>query len=137
MENTLNIQISLNDEQLSSLIKGNIEKLPDEKLQDIFSNALIDFFKTENAKSLFYKRDRYTYELKPTDLLVCMIENAVSKDLLKPCVDEFIESIKNNYENLIKETMIATFSNMFFTQLDRDAFKSELHSMIFDTLNNR
>lgn len=137
MENTLNIQISLNDEQLSSLIKGNIEKLPDEKLQDIFSNALIDFFKTENAKSLFYKRECYTYELKPTDLLVHMIENAVSKDLLKPCVDEFIESIKNNYENLLKETMIATFSNMFFTQLDRDAFKSELHNMIFNTLNNR
>ena len=35
MENTLNIQITITDEQISSLLKGNLENLPDEKIQEI------------------------------------------------------------------------------------------------------
>lgn len=130
MENKLNIQIVVDDEQMTSLIKGNLEKLPDEKIQEILSNALTEFFKTENGRKLFYTTNGYYEAPKPTKFLVKMIENAVSKDLLKPCVDEFVEHIKNNYERLIKETMIRTFSNMFFSQLDRDIFESKLHDLI-------
>ena len=130
MENKLNIQITVDDEQMASLIKGNLENLPDEKLQEILSNALTEFFKTDNGQKLFYSsRGYYDDTPTPTNLLIKMVENAVSKDLLKPCVDEFIESIKNNYENLIKETMIKTFSNMFFTQLDRSAIECQLHNI--------
>ena len=35
MENTLNIQITLNDEQLKNLIVGNLNDLPKEKLQEV------------------------------------------------------------------------------------------------------
>lgn len=34
-ETTLNIQITVNDEQLKSLITNNIQDLPKDKLQDI------------------------------------------------------------------------------------------------------
>lgn len=129
MENKLNIQITVDDEQMTSLIKGNLENLPEEKLQEIFSNALTEFFKTDNGQQLFYSKKYYDNQPRPTNLLITMVENAVSKDLLKPCVDEFIESIKNNYENLIKETMIKTFSNMFFTQMDRSAIECQLNTI--------
>ena len=136
MENKLNIQITVTDEQMSSLIRGNLENLPDEKLQEIFSNALIEFFKTDSGQRLFYTKEYYSSNPRPTDLLVKMVSNAVSKDLLKPCVDEFIESIKGNYESLIKECMIKTFSNMFFTEMRDTTLKMTLNDMLNQRLNS-
>ena len=130
MENKLNIQITVDDEQIASLIRGNIENLPNEKLQEIFSTALTEFFKTDNGQRLFYSKEYYSSEPKPTRLLIQMVENAISKDLLKPCVDEFIENIKGNYENLIKETMIQTFSNMFFTQMQQSSLQCQLNEIL-------
>lgn len=130
MENKLNIQITVDDEQMASLIRGNIENLPNEKLQEIFSNALTEFFKTDNGQRLFYSKEYYSSEPKPTRLLIQIVENAISKDLLKPCVDEFIENIKGNYENLIKETMIQTFSNMFFTQMQQSSLQYQLNEIL-------
>lgn len=137
MENKLNIQITVTDEQMANLIKGNLENLPDEKLQEIFSNALIEFFKTDNGKRLFYTKEYYSSNPRPTNLLTNMISNAVSKDLLKPCVDEFIESIKNNYESLIRECIIKTFSNMFFTEIRDTTLQMQLNSIIDSRLNNQ
>lgn len=130
MENTLNIQLTVTDEQMTSLIKGNLENLSDDKLQEILSNALIEFFKTENGQKLFYTKEYYSGNPKPTPLLIKMVENAVSKDLLKPCVDEFISVLKNNYENLIKNAMIATFSNMFITEMKEQTLQFQLDNII-------
>ena len=137
MENKLNIQITVDNEQMASLIRGNIENLPNEKLQEIFSNALTEFFKTENGQRLFYSKEYYSSDPKPTKLLIQMVENAISKDLLKPCVDEFIEKIKDNYENLIKETMIQTFSNMFFTQMQQSSLQYQLNKILDGVRNNQ
>ena len=130
MENTLNIQITVTDEQMASLIKGNLENLPDDKLQEIFSNALIEFLKTDNGQRLFYTRSYYDSDPKPTQLLNKMIENAISKDLLKPCVDEFISVLKNNYENLIKNAIITTFSNMFITEMKEQILQCQLKDLM-------
>ena len=136
MENTLNIQLTVTDEQMTSLIKGNLENLPDDKLQEILSNALIEFFKTENGQKLFYTKEYYSSDPKPTPLLIRMVENAISKDLLKPCVDEFINAIKDNYENLIKDAMIATFSNMFITEMREQTLQCQLNDIIYKTNKN-
>ena len=56
MENTLNIQIKVTDEQMTSLLKGKLESLPDEKVQEIFAGALSEFFKTDDGKKLFWPR---------------------------------------------------------------------------------
>ena len=137
MDNKLNIQITVDNEQMASLIRGNIENLPDKKLQEIFSNALTEFFKTENGQRLFYSKEYYSSDPKPTKLLIQMVENAISKDLLKPCVDKFIEKIKDNYENLIKETMIQTFSNMFFTQIQQSSLQYQLNEILDGVRNNQ
>ena len=130
MENTLNIQLIVTDEQMTSLIKGNLENLPDDKIQEIFSNALIEFLKTDNGQRLFYTKSYYDSDPKPTQLLNKMIENAISKDLLKPCVDEFISVLKNNYENLIKNAMITTFSNMFITEMKEQTLQYQLQDLM-------
>lgn len=136
MENKLNIQITVTDEQMTSLIKGNLENLPDYKIQEIFSNALAEFLKTQDGQKLFYTKQYYDSQPRPTDLLIRMVENAVSKDLLKPCVDEFIEKIKGNYENLIKETMIQTFSNMFFTEMNKASLQMQLNNILNGFIHN-
>lgn len=137
MENKLNIQITVTDEQMTSLIKGNLENLPDDKLQEIFSNALIEFLKTPNGQSLFYTKPYYSSDPKPTSLLTTMVENAVSKDLLKPCVDEFINTIKDNYENLIRETIIQTFSDMFFTQMRQADLQCQLSNILAEARSSK
>lgn len=131
MDNTLNIQITVTDEQMASLIRGNLENLPDDKLQEIFSNALTEFLKTSDGQSLFYTKSYYSSHAEPTPLLTRMVDHAVSKDLLKPCVDEFIESIKDNYEDLIKTTIIKTFSNLFMTEVREAHLENQLHEITF------
>ena len=137
MENTLNLQITVTDEQMTSLIKGQLDDLPDDKLQEILANALTEFFKTDNGQKLFYNKEYYDSNPVPTNLLVHMVENAISKDLLKPCVDEFIETMKNNYENLIRETMVQTFSNMFFTQIEKSILQSNMNEIMNHVRNNQ
>ena len=126
MENTINIQLKVTDEQMTSLLKGKLESLPDEKVQEIFANALSEFFKTEEGRKLFCIKDYWNSPPKPTPLLVKMVENSVSKELLKPCVDEFIGILKDNYTNLIRDTMIQTFSNMFITEMRESNLKMQL-----------
>ena len=135
MENTLNIQLTVDDEQLAQLIRGNIEALPKDKLEDLLCSALSAFLETDEGRKLFYTRDSYYSNPKPTPLFTQMVSNAVSKDLLKPCVDEFIKVISENYVTLIKSAIVETFSNMFFTQMDKSIFTAQLNNLL-NTVNS-
>lgn len=130
MENTLNIQIKVTDEQMSSLLKGKLESLPDDKVQEIFSNALSEFLKTRDGQKLFYTTNSWGVDAKPTRLLISMVENAVSKEMLKPCVDEFIAVLKDNYVDLIKTTMVKVFSNMFFSEMQQQHLEITLNNIV-------
>ena len=130
MDNKLNIQITVSDEQMASLIRGNLENLPDEKLQEIFSSALTEFLKSQNGQKLFYTQEYYSSPARPTPLLTKMVENAVSKDLLKPCVDEFISAINEKYEQLIKECIIKTFSNLFLTEMKQFTLEDAVRNIV-------
>lgn len=136
MDNKLNIQITVTDEQMASLIRGNLENLPEEKIQEVLANALTEFFKTNDGRKMFYTTSYYNSEPQPTKLLERMVENAISKDLLKPCVDEFIGTLKDNYESLIKECMIKTFSKMFFTEMRQGDLETRLYQVLETRLNN-
>lgn len=129
MENNLNIQIKVTDEQMCSLLKGKLESLPDEKVQEIFANALTEFFKTSDGRKLFCTQEYWNSNPQPTRLLTSMVENAVSKDLLKPYVDELVNTLKDNYVNLLKNTMIQVFSNMFFSEMNQSVLRSQLEMM--------
>lgn len=129
MENKLNIQITVTDEQMCSLLRGSLESLPDEKIQEIFGNALIEFFKTEDGKKLFCEKSYYGSTPKPTTLLVKMVENAVSKDLLKPYVDKMVNMLEDNYVGILKAAMIETFSTMFFSEMQKSTLQCTLSQM--------
>ena len=135
MENTLNIQIKVTDEQMTSLLKGKLESLPDEKVQEIFANALSEFFKTSDGQKLFYTKEYYSSEPKPTLLLCNMVDNAVSKDLLKPCVDELIGTLQANYTNILRDAMIKTFSHMFFTEARESSIQESIKDAIYHPTN--
>ena len=129
MENKLNIQITITDDQMCSLLNGKLESLPDEKVQDIFANALSEFFKTDNGQRLFYSKEYYSSAPTPTRLLTNMVSNAVSKDLLKPCVDELVACLKDNYPDLLRSAIIETFSGMFFSEFKQQYLQNTLDVM--------
>lgn len=130
MDNTLNLQITVTDEQMTSLLKGKLESLPDEKIQEIFANALTEFFKTPTGQSMFYEKTYWNSDPKPTNLLRTMVEHAASKDLLKPCVDEMIAVLKENYPKLIQNTIVQTFSNMFMTEMREANLQCQLNEIL-------
>lgn len=131
MDNTLNLQITVTDEQMSALLRGKLESLPDEKIQEIFSNALSEFFKTSQGQEMFVEKATYWDKTpKPTKLLTTMVENAVSKELLKPCVDEMIVMLKENYPKLIYNSMIQTFSNLFMTEMRAANLQLQLDTIL-------
>lgn len=136
-ENVLNIQIKVTDEQMNQLIKGKLENLPDDKIQDILGNALSEFLKTDTGQRLFYTKEYYQKNPTPTKLLTTMVSNAVSKDLLKICVDDFIGVLKDNYYELLQNTMIRVFSDMFFTNIRESHLKVEMTDMINSIVNSR
>lgn len=136
-KNVLNIQIKVTDEQMNKLIHGKLEELPDDKIQDILGNTLNEFLKTDKGQKLFYTKEYYQNNPQPTDLLKNMVSNAVSKDLLKPCVDEFINVLKDNYYELIQNTMMRTFSDIFFTEIREIQLKTEMNNMINSKLHNK
>ena len=136
-KNVLNIQIKVTDEQMNKLIHGKLEELPDDKIQDILGNTLNEFLKTDKGQKLFYTKEYYQNNPQPTDLLKNMVSNAVSKDLLKPCVDEFTNVLKDNYYELIQNTMMRTFSDIFFTEIREIQLKTEMNNMINSKLHNK
>lgn len=51
-------------------------------------------------------------------------------DLLKPAVDEFVNTIKCQYPELIKSAIVDTFTNLFFTELKSAVLKDAIYQMI-------
>lgn len=116
-ENKLNIQLTVTDEQMTSLLKGKLETMPDEKVQEIFAGALAEFMKSPTGQQLFYTTEYYSHSPKPSALLEKMVSNAVSKNLLQPEVDALIAVLKNNYPELLKQAIVNVFSGLFFDNI--------------------
>ena len=68
MSNVVNIQITVDDEQLSQLLQNNIKELPQEKIQEILCEAISKLLETSDGQKLFYTKDYYSSTPRPTDL---------------------------------------------------------------------
>ena len=140
MDNVLNIQLTVSDEQMTSLLKGKLSDLPEEKIQDIFCGALKEFFVTPIGQKMFYESSGYYDSTpKPTRLLETMITNAIDKDLLTEATTEFVKTLKEKYPTLIREAMINTFATMFFDQISKNILRDQLRNMcqVIDTKADR
>lgn len=130
MSNVVNIQITVDDDQLSQLLKNNISDLPQEKVQEILCEALSKFLESSDGQKLFYTKEYYNSTPRPTDLLLRMMQNAIASDAMKLYWSELLDSMKEKYPELIKEAMITTFSNMFFTELQSSVLHTQLNNII-------
>lgn len=121
MENTLNIQITLNDEQLKDLIIGNINDLPKETLQEILLGSIESFLASEEGQGLFYEKDSYYGygNRKPSRFLNSLIEKADIKDSITPTVNDIVEKFSNNYSEILRQCIMSCFSEMFMNNFDR------------------
>lgn len=128
--NNVNIQISVNDKELAELIKGNLKSLPDEKIQEIFSTALTEILKSDVGMKLFIDKGSY-YDSKPTATLLLqnIINRAISEDLLKPMVDDMIKFLSENYETVIRQCIVDTFSNLFMTEMKDITIKANINNL--------
>ena len=64
-----------------------------------------------------------------------MINNAVEKDLIVPVVNEFVKSISDEFENIIRDCIIKTFSEVLMTDLKSSVIENKLYNVI-DSINN-
>lgn len=130
-ENKLNIQLTVTDEQMASLLKGKLESLPDEKIQEIFANALAEFLKSSTGQQLFYTTDGfYRSNPKPSQLLEKMVSDAVSKDVLQPEVDALLMALRDRYPEFLKQTMISVFSSLFFDNITKANIQATMGELL-------
>ena len=121
MENTLNIQITLNDEQLKDLIMGNINELPKEALQEILLGSIKSFLISEKGQELFYEKVSYYDNNKnPSRFLRSLVEKADIKDSITPTLNDIVEKFSNNYSEILRQCIISYVSEMFMNNFDRE-----------------
>lgn len=120
MENTLNIQITLNDEQLKNLIMGNIDNLPKEKLQEILLQAIKEILVSPEGQKIFIEKDGYyNSSNKPSRYLEKLINNADIADIILPVVNQAVEEFATNYPKILERCLKSSITNMFMDNFDR------------------
>lgn len=98
MENTLNIQITLNDEQLKDLIIGNLNDLPKEKLQEVLLQGIKEVLTSDAGKQLFICSDGYYGSGKrPSMFLEKLVKEADVSDAISPVVNAAVAEFAANY----------------------------------------
>ena len=119
MENTLNIQLTLNDEQLKNLIVGNINDLPKEKLQDILLQAIKEILTSDKGQKLFIESDGYyNSRVSPSYYLKDLVKKADIKDSISPIVNQAVAEFAANYPNILERCLRSSITEMFMSQFN-------------------
>lgn len=120
MENTLNIQITLNDEQLKDLIVGNINDLPKEQLQDILLQAIKEILLTPDGQKMFFEQNNYYDKtVKPSRFLERLVDKADIKDTISPIVNQAVAEFAANYPNILEKCLKSAITSMFMDQFQQ------------------
>ena len=124
MENTLNITITLNDEQVKDLIVGNLNELPKEKLQDILLQGIKEVLTSENGQKLFITSGYYSSsEKNPSMLLQKLINQADITDSISSVVNEAVSKFADNYPEILERCIKSVISDMFLSYVKREKFQ--------------
>jgi hypothetical protein len=123
MENTLNIQLTLNDEQLKDLIIGNINDLPKEKLQDVLLQAIKEILLSRDGQNLFITTTGggYSYNTitKPSAYLEELISKTDIKDSIAPIVNKAVSEFSANYPKILEKCVMNSVSQMFMDEFNK------------------
>lgn len=136
MKTTLNIQITLNDEQLKDLIIGNINDLPKEALQNILLESIRSFLTSEKGQKLFYEEGSYyNGTKKPTEFLRSLVEKADITNNITPVVNDIVEKFSSNYPEILRNCILSCVSGMFLSSLDRSMLDATFDKILNNNSN--
>ena len=120
MENTLNIQVTLDDNQLKDLIVGNISDLPKEKLQDVLLGAIKEFLTSQRGQELFViKTGYYNSNTEPSKFLEGLVKDANITEAISPVVNEAAVQFLSDYHKIMENCIRNVISGMFMDQFTR------------------
>lgn len=120
MENTLNLSITLNDEQLKQLIVGNINDLPKEKLQDVLLSAIKEILLSKYGQELFIVKDGYYNQTsKPSAFLQNLVKQADITEAIQPTITEAVNQFACDYKKILETCMMEVISGMFLDGLNK------------------
>mgnify|MGYP000568358245 CR=1 FL=1 len=131
-ETTLNIQITLDDEQLKSLITNNIQDLPKAKLQDILLQGLNDYIKTD-GKSMFFTSNKYTTDLQNwVESVFKSCIKDIAKDNEEMLINTIHEFLGKHFKTILENSFTDVISLIFKNALNTEYIKQN----VINIMNN-
>ena len=131
-ETTLNIQITLDDEQLKTLITDNIQDLPKDKLQDILLQGLNDYIKTD-GKSMFFTSNKYTTDLQNwVEIVFRSCIKDIAKDNEEMLINTIHEFLGKHFETILMNSFADVISLIFKNAFNIDYIKQN----VINIMNN-
>lgn len=137
---TINID-NFSEEQINEFCTKKFAELSDDVIEKIFTEAIRQRIEQSDlVDDLFVKRrDQYGRTLqnvKPTDLTISILEQLNFQEYFEPLIKEISMYILSNYEAIVAEAIISTFSNVLLTSLREGELKDEFYSAIYNHYNN-
>lgn len=137
---TINID-NFSEEQINEFCTKKIAELSDDVIEKIFTEAIRQRIEQSNwVDDLFVRRrDQYGRTLqnvKPTDLTISILEQLNFQEYFEPLIKEISMYILSNYEAIVAEAIISTFSNVLLTSFREGELKDEFYSAIYNHYNN-
>ena len=135
MENTINIQITVDDEQLKNLLSNNINDLPKEKIQEILLESIKEFLTSDKGQELFYRKNFTSYydATTPSDFLSGLISKADISDSISPIMNEAIDNFSKNYGEILHQCILECVSSMFMNMMDRSKLNAAFDTVMRNT----
>ena len=136
-ETTLNIQITLDDEQLKSLMMNNIQDLPKDKLQDILLQGLNDYIKT-NGKNMFFTSNNYTTNLQNwVESVFKSCIKDMAKDNEEMLINTIHEFLGKHFENILMNSFTDVISLIFKNAFNIDYIKKDVINIMSNMNRNQ
>lgn len=131
MSQTVNLQITLSDEQIDQFIKQGAESINPQQMGDVICECVKEFLLSPAGKDLFIERNSGYYgKQSPSYFLKELLSHANLETALTPVTNEVIDYLKNNYKEVLTFCMMQTFTSMFFTAADKSMLAAELNMKV-------
>lgn len=131
MENTVNIQIKLDDAEMASFVQKGLNGLSDEKIAEVLLKGFENYLTTSAGEKLFYKTGSGVYDYgvhSPSALTQDLIRktldgSAMVQDRITSLAQTVADYIDKHKEDLIRKYMIEVFTSQLFSSDDRYRFE--------------
>lgn len=137
---TINID-NFSEEQINKFCTKKFQELPDDIIEKMFTEAIRQRIEQSDlVDDLFViRRDQYGRTLQnviPTDLTISILEQLNFQEFFDPIIKDISMYILSNYEEIVADAIISTFSNVLLTSLREGQLKDEFYSAIYNHYNN-